>query len=327
MKVLVLRFSSIGDILLTTPVVRALKRQCGAEVHFLCKAGYAPLLEHNPHIDRLWLLDDDLGKLLPRLRAEGFDFVADLHKNLRSFRVRWGLGVRGRSFPKLNQEKWLLVNLKVDRLPRLHIVERYFEAVRPLGARPDGEGLDFFFPPEWNRSGQELAGLPSGTPYLVFAIGAAHATKRLPLEQSIQLCRLLPGPVVLVGGRDVAATGRALAEACPDHVIDLCGKTPLPESATLLRDARKVIAHDSGMMHLAAALRKEVLSIWGNTVPAFGMTPYFGNHPPPSHLFEVRGLPCRPCSKLGFARCPKGHFRCMREQDLNAIAARAAAEF
>ncbi|RMF23291.1 MAG: glycosyl transferase, partial [Bacteroidetes bacterium] len=87
MKVLVLRFSSIGDILLTTPVVRALKRQCGAEVHFLCKAGYAPLLEHNPHIDRLWLLDDDLGKLLPRLRAEGFDFVADLHKNLRSFRV------------------------------------------------------------------------------------------------------------------------------------------------------------------------------------------------------------------------------------------------
>ncbi len=324
MKVLLIRFSSIGDVLLTTPVVRALERQLGARVHYLTKAAYAPLLAHNPHLERLWLLEDDLSALLPRLRAERFDFVADLHKNLRSFRVRWGLGVRGRSFPKLNWEKWLLVNFKVDRLPSVHIVERYFEAVKPLGARPDGEGLDFFFPPDWETDGWYLAGLTPAEPYLVFAIGAAHATKRLPLEESIQLCKRLPGPVVLLGGKDVAATGKALSEACPEKVIDRCGQTSLPESAALLRDARKVIAHDSGMMHLAAALRTEVISIWGNTVPAFGMTPYFGARPHTSHLFEVQGLPCRPCSKLGFARCPKGHFRCMRLQDLDAIARAAA---
>ena len=138
MKVLVLRFSSIGDIVLTSPVLRGLKQQVqGAEVHVATKAAFADLVRFNPHVDKVHELKDDLGDLIRRLKAEGFDAIIDLHHNLRTSRVKRALGVRSSSFPKLNIEKWLMVNFKVDRLPKEHIVDRYFRAVKDLGVHND----------------------------------------------------------------------------------------------------------------------------------------------------------------------------------------------
>ena len=145
-KILILRFSSIGDIVLTTPVPRTLKVQLEAEVHYCTKAQYAGLLTNNPYVDRVHVLNDSLSELVQCLKAEQYHYVIDLHHNLRTFRIKRALRVKSFSFNKLNIEKWLMVNLKIDRLPNVHIVDRYMETVAPLGVKMDTLGLDYFIP-------------------------------------------------------------------------------------------------------------------------------------------------------------------------------------
>jgi ADP-heptose:LPS heptosyltransferase len=316
-KVLVVRFSSIGDIVLTTPVVRCLKRQLGAEVHYLTKEAFRPVLAANPYIDRLHTIRKDVREVLPALRAEGFDFVADLHRNFRSGQLRRALGARSVAFSKLNLEKWLLVRFKADLLPRVHIVDRYMQVVQDLGVRYDGAGLDYFIPAD-----EEVAPATwiQGGSYVALAIGAAHATKCLPVDQLIELCRSLAQPVLLLGGAGDRDAGEEVARQAGDQVVNLCGQLSLNQSASVVRQARVVISPDTGLMHIAAAFRKPILSVWGNTVPALGMSPFYPDGADQSRLFEVEGLSCRPCSKIGFKSCPKGHFRCMRDQNIGGIA-------
>ena len=323
MKILVLRFSSIGDIVLTTPVVRQLKTQLpGAQVHFATKPAFAQLFETSPYVDRLHLLSGSLGELVRELRAERFDFIVDLHNNLRTRLIRLQLpGVPGRAFDKLNWQKYLLVRFKLDRLPPLHIVDRYRAAAAPLGIRDDGAGLDYFIPPA--QEVDVAAALPPGFRpgrYVAVAIGAQHATKRLPPEKLIELVqRLAPRPVVLLGGPEDESTGHVIELAFQNPslitsapIYNGCGKFSLHQSASLLRQAQFVVSHDTGLMHIASAFKQQIFSVWGNTVPQFGMYPYRT----PFEALEVLGLPCRPCSKIGFAQCPQGHFKCMKEQDL-----------
>ncbi|GAA4357278.1 glycosyltransferase family 9 protein [Hymenobacter saemangeumensis] len=319
MKILVLRFSSIGDIVLTTPVVRALKQQVpGAVVHFATKPGYRGLLEPNPYVDKVHVLSGSLKDLVRELKAERFDFVVDLHHNLRTSLIKLQLGVKSSSFDKLNWQKWLLVNFKVSRMPAVHIVQRYLAAAAPLGVKDDGQGLDYFIP---SHEEVDLATLPAAfqTGYVAVAIGAQHATKRLPLEKLVELCQqLAPRPIVLLGGPEDEEMAEALmrqvqAAGAPERIHQGCGRYRLHQSASLLRQARFVVSHDTGLMHIAAAFQKPIYSIWGNTVPEFGMYPFRTAF----EVLEVPGLPCRPCSKIGYAKCPQGHFRCMREQHLD----------
>ncbi|MCR5888828.1 glycosyltransferase family 9 protein [Hymenobacter sp. J193] len=319
MKILVLRFSSIGDIVLTTPVVRGLKQQVpGAQVHFATKPGFRSFLEPNPYIDKVHCLTGSLRKLVAELRAEKFDFVVDLHHNLRTALIKAQLGVKSAAFDKLNGRKWLLVNLKIDTLPRTHIVDRYLAAAASLGVRDDGRGLDYFIPAK--DEVDVAVALPAGfrAGYVAFAIGAQHATKRLPTEKITELCRQLGQPLVLLGGPEDEPTGQLVAQALAaggPAVFNACGKFNLNQSASLVRQARAVVSHDTGLMHIAAAFGKKIVSVWGNTVPEFGMYPYRTEF----EALEVRGLPCRPCSKIGYAKCPQGHFRCMRDQDFSQL--------
>jgi ADP-heptose:LPS heptosyltransferase len=339
MKILVLRFSSIGDIVLTTPVVRALAQQVpGAEVHFATKPSYRGLLEANPYITKVHCLTGSLGELVKELKAERFDFIVDLHNNLRTRLIKLQLGIKSSSFDKLNWQKWLLVNFKVDKLPRVHIVQRYLQAAAPLGIKDDKQGLDYFIP---ENQEVNLATLPPAFQrgYVAVAIGAQHATKRLPVEKLIELCGKLSRPIVLLGGPEDESIGHIIEQAfetaaavqAPANVIPSnpyyfptnapntllihngCGRYSLHQSASLLRQAQFVVSHDTGLMHIAAAFGKEIFSIWGNTVPAFGMYPYRTEF----KVLEVPDLPCRPCSKIGFAKCPQGHFKCMRDQALD----------
>ena len=250
------------------------------------------------------------------LRAERFDFIVDLHNNLRTRLIRLQLpGVPGRAFDKLNWQKYLLVRFKINRLPPVHIVDRYRAAAAPLGIVDDGRGLDYFIPP--SQEVDVAAALPAGFrpgQYVAVAIGAQHATKRLPVEKLIELlAHLAPRPVVLLGGPEDESTGHVLELAATGLVFNGCGRFSLHQSASLLRQAQFVVSPDTGLMHIAAAFKKQVFSVWGNTVPQFGMYPYRT----PFEALEVAGLGCRPCSKIGFAQCPLGHFKCMREQDLD----------
>jgi len=316
-KILIIRFSSIGDIVLTTPVIRCLQQQLGAEVHFLTKASFAGVLKANPYLHKIWTIDKKVSEVLPLLRGEQFSAIIDLHNNLRSRRLRLGLlGVRAYTFNKLNWQKWLLTRWKVNRMPDLHIVERYLAAAAPLGITNDNKGLDHFIPTE-DIVSPALLGV--STPFIAVVIGAAHATKRLPMEKLRELCLALPAPIILLGGPDDREVGQQISNGL-DHVHNSCGKLRLHQSADALRQAEVVITHDTGLMHMAAALRKPIISIWGNTVPDFGMYPYLPGQQTLNTSFEVPALSCRPCSKIGYANCPKGHFKCMELQDIQGIA-------
>lgn len=340
MKILIIRFSSIGDIVLTTPVIRAVKQQvAGAVVHFATKPAFRGIVENNPSVSRVHCLTGSLGELVAELRAEQFDFIIDLHHNLRTALIKARLGVKSSSFDKLNARKWLLVNWKIDTLPRVHIVDRYLAAAAPLGVQNDNRGLDYFIPEADEVDVAEVLPPAFQGGYVAFAIGAQHATKRLPVERIIELCGLLRQPVVLLGGPTDESTGHIIELAfdagaaasppapprlpespyyfpkTPDSrpartiIYNACGKFNLNQSASLVRQAQLVVSHDTGLMHVAAAFQKEIFSVWGNTVPEFGMYPYRTEF----RLLQVEGLACRPCSKIGFDKCPQGHFRCMRD--------------
>ncbi len=317
MKILVVRFSSIGDIVLTTPVIRCLHQITGVEVHFLTKKSFSSLLEANPHLSKIYAIDKKVEEVLRRLKAERYDCIIDLHRNIRTYKLTMLLGVKSFRFNKLNLQKWLLTNLHIDRLPNVHIVDRYMETVRPLGVKNDGQGLDFFIPQKAVVPREEL---PTGD-YIALVIGAAHATKRLPDDQLIELCQKLNRPVVLIGGPGDKEAGSRIKTKAGRHITNTCGKYSILQSASIIAQSGVVITHDTGMMHIAAALQKRIISVWGNTVLEFGMYPYYGRQPDKNTSVEVKKLPCRPCSKIGYDSCPKGHFKCMREIVIDEIVA------
>ncbi|MBO7465399.1 MAG: glycosyltransferase family 9 protein [Bacteroidales bacterium] len=310
MKILVIRLSSIGDIVLATPVIRCLKRQLpDAGIHFLCKPSMKTVVETNPYIDNIHTFRREDATLVNRLRDEEFDYVVDLQKNRYSRRLCRRLHVPHSSFPKLNFRKLLLVLFKWNLMPRLHIVDRYFRAVERLGVKNDGKGLVFCID---EADSHELDEFFLPEKYVAVAVGSRHATKQIPaetLEAVAEKCRL---PLVFLGDSHDSGIVAGIERRFPDHTLNLCGKLSLRASAACVAKAETLLTGDTGLMHIAAALQKRTVSVWGNTVPAFGMYPYQPHHPENCIILENNNCRCRPCSKLGYGRCPLGHFRCMR---------------
>jgi ADP-heptose:LPS heptosyltransferase len=258
--------------------------------------------------------------LIQSLKVEQFDYILDLHRNLRSLRVRSSLKIMSFTVDKINLSKFLMIRFKINRLPQKHIVDRYLETTRLFDVTNDGKGLDYFIPPEDEVS---LSSLPESfrSGYVALVVGAMHGTKQMPVEKMIHICRELGLPVILLGGQREIALGREIDNQTGDQVLNTCGQYNINQSASLIRQSRVVITPDTGLMHIAAAFHKKILSVWGHTIPAFGMVPYLPDKA--SEIFEVLGLPCRPCTKIGKKKCPKGHFRCMNDIDHAEIVRRA----
>ena len=313
-KILIIRLSSIGDIILTSPVIRCLKEQLSeVEIHYLTKKQFIPILQSNPHITKIHLFKNNYQELIPKLKAEQFDHIVDLHKNMRSHYIRHKLGKPATSFSKLNLQKWLITNLHFDFLPRVHIVYRYLKAVELFQVTNDGKGLDYFLKDsEKINIGEKFPGITGK--FIAIAIGANHVTKIYPSDKVSALCDLLPLPVILLGGKEDMERGEEIRKSTKHHVVNACGILPLNGSASVIEQSEQLISNDTGLMHIAAALKKPVISLWGNTIPEFGMYPYFPEELKHlSTIIEVKGLRCRPCSKLGYKACPEKHFDCMEK--------------
>jgi len=297
--------------------VRSLKEQVeNAEVHFLTKKEFLPVISGNPFIDKIHILDGNMYALIQSLKVEQFDYILDLHRNFRSLRVRSSLKIMSFTVDKINLAKFLMVRFKLNRLPDKHIVDRYLETTRLFDVTNDGKGLDYFIPPEEEV---ELSSLPEffRSGYIVLVVGAMHATKQMPIEKMVNICRDIDLPVILLGGKREIVIGREIEKQTGANVLNTCGKYNINQSASMIRQCRLVITPDTGMMHIAAAFHKKILSVWGHTIPEFGMYPYLPDRA--SKIFEVVGLSCRPCTKIGKKKCPKGHFRCMINIDHKEI--------
>jgi heptosyltransferase-2 len=316
MRLLFIRFSAIGDIVLASPAIRCAKQQIpGAEIHFLTKKSMKAVTEANPYVDQFHYFDKDLSATIQELKAYSFDYIIDLHKNLRSLRIRKVLGVPYLSYNKLSVEKFLLTKFGVNRMPDRHISMRSVDTLAPLGVVYDGKGLDYFVP----KGVSQPIFFPEG--YVALVIGASYFTKKLPLESLKELCSLIPHPIVLVGGKEEVADGEALSAIDPSRIVNTCGAYSLQESALIVSKARLVISHDTGMMYIACAYDKNIIAIWGATSPALQVEPFMPDESK-AQVFQsiVPDLSCQPCSNFGTKNCPKGHFNCMKNQDLPQIA-------
>ena len=318
-KILVIRFSSIGDIVLTTPVVRCLKNQLkDIELHVLTKKKFSNLFKKNTYVDKVFEFDNSLKDNIKELKKENYDYIVDLQKNKRSKRVTASLRCQHSYFPKLNFKKFLLTTFKINLMPDVHIVDRYFEAVKDLGVKNDLKGLDFFISTE---NQYDISELPSAfqNGFHAFVIGGTYKTKILPAVKIVEVIKKLQEPVVLLGGLDDVERANDVMNSVSENVVNLVGKINLEQSASLVKMAKSVLTNDTGLMHIAAAFHKNIVSVWGNTVPELGMYPYLPNEKDKCHIVECKDVKCRPCSKLGFKDCPKKHFRCMMEIDTDVV--------
>lgn len=335
MRLLFIRFSSIGDIVFTTPAIRCAKQQIpGVEIHFLTKASMKAVTIANPYIDQLHYFDRDLNATIKELKAYQFDYIIDLHKNFRTYRIQKALGVPCLSYQKLSLQKLLLTKLHVNFMPNRHIVDRSLDALSSLGVVNDGKGLDYFMPQETAFASSPLpASFHSG--YIALVIGASYASKKLPVSELQQLCHKIPYPIVLIGGKEDQIEGAMVASINPIKIFNACGQFNLQESALLVKGARTVIAHDTGFLYIACAFHKKTVAIWGATSPALQVEPYYPNHQESEdgvanemyYNAIVPNMPCQPCSNYGTKQCPQGHFACMKKQDLQMIADKAIGYF
>ncbi|WPV01010.1 glycosyltransferase family 9 protein [Mucilaginibacter sp. cycad4] len=309
MKILVIRFSSMGDIIYTTPVVRCLKKQVpNAEVHFLTKPAFKYIYDNNPYVDKLLLLKPSLTDTINDIKDEKYDQIIDLHNNLRTGIIKLCTGIKASTYKKQPILKWLSLKLKRNLVSKEHLVDRYLKAVKFLGVVNDDKPIDYYIKAEHDLT--KLLPVSHQHGYIAFVIGATHFTKRMPNYKIISICRQLNLPVLLLGGNDVKANGDEIAAAVGASVYNACGVTSLDESVFLVSKAQSLIGFDTGLTHIAEAFNVPIASVWGGTTPdLLGVWPYKVKEV----LVAGIDLTCRPCSKFGLEKCPLGHFKCMND--------------
>ncbi len=285
---------------MTSPVIRMLKQQTHATIHFLTKRRWLPLLQDNPHIDQLHILESSI---VDELKKEQFDHIVDLHKNLRTFILRFQLKSEYLSFRKLTLQKWLYLFTGIDFLKGSHVVDRYIEGISSLNIQNDGKGLEIYTDTYYK--------LPIDAKHrktITICMGGTYISKRVPFPLILPILADSVFRIILLGGNDLPHHPNL-----PHDVLNLIGKTSLRESISIIRQSDLIISGDTGMMHIAAALKKPLIVVWGSTSPIFGMYPYFGALSNMSYVsIENNELECRPCSKYGRKSCPKGHMNCLK---------------
>lgn len=311
-----IRFSSMGDIIYTTPVVRCLKQQFpGSEIHFLTKKEFKYIYQNNPYLTKLHLLQPSLSDTIRAIKEEQFDLIIDLHNNLRTMLIKAATRLPSSTYKKDRINKWLALKFKWNRfISSKHLVDRYLETVKFLGVKNDGKPIDYYIANEYQL--EEFLPPSHQGSYVAFIIGATHFTKRLPNEQIIEICRGITAPIVLLGGADVKENAAIIEAAIGKQVYNTCGQINLDQSVYLVSKAHKVIGFDTGLTHISEAFNKPLASIWGGTTPEL-----LGVHPYQISESLIAGveLPCRPCSKFGLEACPLGHFKCMKNISADQI--------
>jgi lipopolysaccharide heptosyltransferase II len=326
---LIIRLSSIGDIILTTPVIRAVKKQFpDARITFLIKKDFIDLVKYNPYIDDILTVDKSLGKeglkeLKKQIKASKFDWIIDLHKNLRSNYLKRGSGaVYKTKYSKQILNRTLLIKFRLNRYKTIKpVYQRYFEAVNSVGINYDQLGTEVFYPVEdYNYVKEYLLkeGYDQSSQIIVLCPGAKHATKQWLPERFTEVGRKLIAEknctICLAGGKEDVNLCENIKDDIGRGAINLAGKLSLLQSAALLKMAKLCVVNDSGLMHLAQSQKTAVLAIFGSTSKELGFFPIEEK----SVVVEYP-ISCRPCTHIGREKCPLGHFKCMNEIQIEDV--------
>ncbi len=328
MKILLIRFSAIGDLVLTTAPIRMLRNTYPeAKIDMVVREGLEPLVANNPHLDRVYTLPvsarlRDLLSLAKELNRNHYEWIFDWQKHTKSYLLSWLVKGRVRRFPKYTLQRFFLVYFKKNYYRKIVPVPlRYLKALERLRVADDGRGLELFIP-EAERQAVLQNWPVLQRPFWAFAPGGGRITKRWPARYFVELLTLFDQKIqkqaVLAGGREDVAVCDFIEKELGTNVLNLCGKTGLLQTAAVLERAEGVVSNDTGLMHMASAFQRPVVALFGPTVKEFGFFPFRT----PNIVLE-KSLPCRPCSFHGTAKCPLEHFACMAnilpEEVLEAI--------
>ncbi|HVN48155.1 MAG TPA: lipopolysaccharide heptosyltransferase II [Bacteroidota bacterium] len=333
-KILIIRFSSIGDIVLATTLLRVARiKYPHAQIDFLTKREYSSLIRYNPNINNAYEFDSaggvsSLRKMKRKLLAEQYDLVIDIHNSLRSRYVRKGIARKIVTIKKHVLARMMLVKFKWNMYHHIvSVADRYIETLKEYGVHNDGKGLEIYIPDQV-RSGaaDAVAALRLNGDEKVFGFcpAAKHATKRWPqdrfVELGIALAQRWKAKIFLFGGpediNDCGAIANAINSATgKTSAENLCGKCSLLETAAMMKYCDVVVSNDTGLMHIAAAMKRKLVALFGSTVKEFGFFPVGTK----SIVLERTDLPCRPCSHIGRASCPQKHFKCMNDISVGAV--------
>lgn len=307
-KILVIRLSSLGDLILSFPLLKFLKHKFPQiEIHYLTKEVYKDILKLNPNADKIISLNKSIKKTRSLIRHENYDLIIDIHKNFRSILLSTLNNKRISRYKKENLKKFLLVNFKINLFNKVTpVYKKYLNVLKPYvrDINYDFTTTELLFSKE--RIIQNN--------YIVISPASRHFTKTFPAEKFIEFINESVNEMfVLVG--DQSENDKLICdhiESKCKNVLNYCGRFNMEELANVLLHSKYVICNDSAILHLSEALNKNVMSIFGSTVKEFGFYPQLIK----SSVIENEGLYCRPCTHIGRNECPEKHFRCMLELKL-----------
>jgi heptosyltransferase-2 len=321
-NILVIRFSSLGDVVLTTPVYPNLKSEWpNARITVLTKKSFQSVFEGNPHVDRVWTFDSDSEgyfSIAKRVHEEKFDLIVDLQNNLKSYFLRVIAGPPlAVPVDKVSMARWKLLLLKwASPVLEGSVRERNLDTLRRINVGRAFEETQLF--PQNAEDVLKKLNIPVGRRLIGIAPGARHATKRWPVEKFAEAANRLGAfpdtTLLLLGDKSDEAVGKAVqGKLVVDH-RNIVGRTNLSELIAVTSRLSFLLTNDSGLLHVGEALGVRLVSIFGPTVRAFGFAPYRST----SRVVEV-SLPCRPCSRHGDEACPLRHHNCMMDVDVSAV--------
>jgi len=305
-SILIIRLSSLGDILLSTPLIRTIKtRYPNIEIDIIVKRQYHDVIAHNPHLRNKYSYNSAKRKeLISELKKQNYDLIIDLQSNINSRKLTARLKGKTVRFKKKTLEKFLFVNTKINLLKNApQIPVRYAKTIE--GFELDDSGLDIV------TSARPSEFLLKNENYIGICPGSRHFTKMWPLDNYVKLCRLLlknSWNILLFGGITDRKICLEIKNQVPE-VINLQNDDDILQTAANMILCNAIYCNDSGMMHTACAAEVPVIAFFGSTVKEFGFTPYKNKNV----ILENNNLSCRPCSHIGKNRCPEKHFKCMKE--------------
>jgi len=301
MKVLIIRLSSIGDVILTTPIVRLVHKNLNAEIHYLTNEVNFPIIEDNPYIEDYHSAED-----IRKLQTTSYDLVIDLQNSIKSRRIKFEGGTTVIRTDKMPIRKWMMLLFRINWLHKTHVVTNHIKPLHELGISDDGNGLEVYVQNQDLRS----AGLENLEDQIVINVGGSKKTKRIPLSMANSIIRESDHRYIIVGGDDVYEEYGTLDG---ENVINLVNQLSLSQTLQVIKGCKLLLTGDTALMHAAAAFNKDQIVIWGSTTDDFGFYPYYGSNNKDKSIQIKQNLSCQPCSKFGKNTCPKGHMRCLKD--------------
>ncbi|MBJ04984.1 MAG: glycosyl transferase [Flavobacteriales bacterium] len=301
-KILIIRLSSMGDIVLTSPIIRSLKLQQRAEIHYLLRPQYSDVLKNNPYVDRIIPYSRSFSEIVLKLKSEEYDFIVDLQGNLISSLLKYKLKKKAFTIKKETIKKLLFIYFNINLL-NSHVVDRYFKVLSSLKTINDNKGLDFFL----EKKIKFDFDIPPN--YIAWSIGGSYDNKQLSVDQISSVCDSLSIPIVFLGGtKEEIKVEKIRNKSKHKSIHNLAGKLSIDQSAFFIKNSLLVLTNDTGLMHIASSFKKIILSFWGCTKPNQGFRPYMADESSREIVYQPSYAPC---SKYG-KRCKWSKSGCVK---------------